>query len=192
MKKVGLIAFIILICALPSKLWSQTQKTDTANVDRYICIDRADMETYCPGLLSDLEKKYGPTLGVNPKVKSASKIAGLSLEVGTAVNDALSSLTNRTEQIAKTNAGKLTLYMIAYKIMGKSLVRLTVGIPILLLFIFLFIAWWAKIGVPQIIPKKTNTAGEFTTELKHANIGEQLLWGCIFLVAIWIIIAIIV
>lgn len=192
MKKIGLIIFFVLTCVLPDKLWSQTQKSDTASSDRYICIDRSDMETYCPGLLSDLEKKYGPTLGVNPKIKSASKIANLSLEVGTAVNDALSSLTNRTEQIAKTNAGKMTLYMIAYKIMGKSLVRLVVGIPILLLFIFLFIAWWSKVGVPQIIPKKTNTAGEFTTELKYANIGEQLLWACIFLIAIWIIIAVIV
>jgi hypothetical protein len=116
----------------------------------------------------------------------------LSREIGTAVNDALTSLTNRSEQIAKTDAGKFTLTMIAYKVMGKALIRLLFGLPILILVFFLFAKWWGRIGVPQFnLKKRKDNENIFDCELEYPSTGQQVVWGPIFLFVMMIILLVI-
>lgn len=172
MKKIFFILLFLAAAIMPQKSWCQ-------QTDRFIRLYRSDMETYCPGLLSDLEKKYGPSLGVNPERKSTSQVIGVSREIGTAMNEALSSITKRTEQVANTGVGRFTLYMIAYKIMGKTVLKLLIGLPVLLIFMFLFIRWWKKIGIPTF-DKKLLNENTYKYTLVYPILWEQVLWACIF------------
>ena len=187
MKKTLFLFSLLLVTILPTAISRAQSKTAVDTTDQYICVYRADMEKYCPGLLLDLEKRYGPNLGVNPESSSATHIAGMSREIGTAINESLESITNRSEQIAQTSVGKFTLTVIAYKVMGKSIVKLLVGLPILILILIIFIKWWAKIGVPYLRykPQKENP-NQYNCEIVYPGIGEQLLWGLVFLGVIWI------
>ncbi|MFA4942056.1 MAG: hypothetical protein WC564_00240 [Patescibacteria group bacterium] len=140
--------------AQENKTNNQNSANQTVAVDKYICLSRADMEIYCPGLLMDLEKKYGKNLGVNPQVKTADKVVGISREIGIAMNEALTAITKHSEQLAHTNVGMFTLAMVAWKIMGRDFTGLLFGIPILFILFYMFRHYWSKNGVPFLKEKK--------------------------------------
>lgn len=72
-------------------------------------------------------------------VEQAGEWVGLGKEIGSAVDGALSALTERTDQFAKTDVGKFTMFLVAYKVIGTDLIQAVVGIPLFLVVIIMFI-----------------------------------------------------
>lgn len=69
--------------------------------------------------------------------ETASKFVGLGREVGEAVNSGLSALTHHIDTISNTKVGKLTMFLIAYKVIGADVIQFVVGVPLLMItFIF--------------------------------------------------------
>ncbi len=76
---------------------------------------------------------------IDQKIATYGKWVGLGKEVGEAVNGSLSALTTQADTFAKTGVGKFTMFMVAYKVLGNDLLGVLIGIPLMILFTFLFI-----------------------------------------------------
>jgi hypothetical protein len=79
-------------------------------------------------------------------VKQASEWVGLGKEIGSAVDGSLGALTNRAEEFANTKVGIMTMYLVAYKVLGNDaigilnhFIRILVGVPVLIVGIILWI-----------------------------------------------------
>ena len=84
-------------------------------------------------------------------VVKANEWVDFGKNVGTAMDAGLSSLTENANKFAKTDAGKFTMGVIAWKVAGREAVELTnravrivVGIPVLIAVNFLFIWFYRR------------------------------------------------
>lgn len=59
---------------------------------------------------------------IEGKVKAYGWAAGLGKEIGEGVNESLKAITERTAEFAKTDVGKFTMFIVAWKIIGKDAV----------------------------------------------------------------------
>ncbi len=85
-------------------------------------------------ILTDNQKT---TIAVKQNVGIISQYTGLGKEVGVAVNEGLSAITTQANNFANTKVGTWTMWIITYKIIGKDILRIVIGIP--LFFIVLFV-----------------------------------------------------
>jgi hypothetical protein len=69
------------------------------------------------------------------KMETYGEWVGVGNEVGVAVREALLGVVDVADKFGGTDVGKFTLVMVAWKVMGKDLIRIIIG----LLFIFLYL-----------------------------------------------------
>lgn len=62
------------------------------------------------------------------KLDTYGKWVGVGGEIGTAVKEGLTAVVDVSDKFTKTDVGKFTLIMIAWKVMGEDVVGLVVGI----------------------------------------------------------------
>jgi len=70
-----------------------------------------------------------------------SKFVGIGKEIGTAVNESLKAITVNVNEFANTKAGQVTVYLVAWQIAGRDIMRVTIGI--LFFFIVSAILCWS-------------------------------------------------
>ena len=68
-----------------------------------------------------------------------SKWTEIGKGIGAATKEGLSAVTEETNKFANTKVGLFTMIMIAYKIIGKDLIQLIIGAPLLITITVLFI-----------------------------------------------------
>jgi len=104
--------FIVSCC--PS---ANAQTTTKPSPEQYLTADQ--LSKYQSDLkVAELEKKlqtYGNWVGVGG-------------EIGIAVKEGLSAVVDVSEQFSKTDVGKFTMIMIAWKVMGKDVVKIFIGL----------------------------------------------------------------
>lgn len=61
------------------------------------------------------------------KIENVGKWVGLGKEIGTAMKEGLGALTDETNKLSKTGVGKFTMFLIAYKVIGKDLIGYIFG-----------------------------------------------------------------
>jgi len=124
MKKV-IVFFMFVMLAVVSNAQSQTVNVP---VDQLTPTQLLKIQS--DAKIAELEKKlqtYGNWVGVGG-------------EIGTAVKEGLSAVVDVADKFGKTDVGKFTMIMIAYKVMGKDFIRIIIGLLFFLVFsTFLFI-----------------------------------------------------
>ena len=92
-----------------------------------VTLTKEQMDKLGPEAKSQIE-----ALQVEQKVtgtaETAGKWIGLGKEVGIAFNETAKSLALTASEFAKTDLGKFTMFLIAYKIIGTDIIQLVVGI----------------------------------------------------------------
>lgn len=84
------------------------------------------------------------------KLETYGKWVGVGGEIGNAVKESLNSVVDVADKFGKTDVGKFTLIMVAWKIIGKDAVRIFLG-----LLFYLSITWiFMKIYKNTYMPKK--------------------------------------
>lgn len=73
------------------------------------------------------------------KLEQYGKWVGVGGEVGQAVREGLEAVVDVADKAGDTNVGKFTMYLIAWKVIGKDLIRIILGIIFAFIFtIFIF------------------------------------------------------
>lgn len=73
---------------------------------------------------------------LDEKLETYSKFAGVGKEVGVAVREGLTAVVDVSEKFGKTDVGKYTMILIAWKVVGSEAVKIVIGILFLIIFNF--------------------------------------------------------
>jgi hypothetical protein len=76
-------------------------------------------------------------VAIETQAKSYSTTAGYGKEIGIAVRDGLTAIKDVTLELSKTDVGKVTMYLIVWKVAGKDIIRLSLGIILIFISIIL-------------------------------------------------------
>jgi hypothetical protein len=87
---------------------------------------------------------------IQKKMEHYGNWVGIGGEIGQAVNEGLLSVVEVSDKFGKTDIGKFTLVMIAWKIMGKDVIRIILG----LIFIVVIMMIILKVYKNTYSPKK--------------------------------------
>ena len=112
-------------------------------------------------------------------VEQAGEWVGLGKEIGSAVDGALSALTERTDQFAKTDVGKFTMFLVAYKVIGTDLIQAAVGIPLFLVIVVIFI-WLTRRNCMcrrYLKRKEVDKDGKVTREWGETDPSSDTQWA---------------
>lgn len=75
-------------------------------------------------------------------VETISKWAGMGEEIGLAIEGGLNAVVDVSEKFGNTDVGMFTMAMIAWKIMGKDVVRIGLGLILaIIVTVVVFISW---------------------------------------------------
>lgn len=87
------------------------------------------------------------------KMEQYGKWVGVGGEVGGVVKEALNAVVDVTDKFSKTNVGEFTLLMVAWKVMGKDLIRILLGI----VFFIIMVITLRRIYINGFIDKRVMT-----------------------------------
>lgn len=141
----------------------------TTNAEETIMVRRSDLP---PQVLKDLEERQA-LASMSQRIEAYGKWVGIGKEVGSAVNDSLSAITTQADNFAKTGVGKFTMFIVAYKVLGKDLVGMTIGIPLLGVWITLFVCFWRRLYVPHKVLDRIEDKKKFYKIIQPALQGED-------------------
>jgi hypothetical protein len=91
-------------------------------------------------------RKYVSSEGLN-QAKSSSAISpylGMGREIGEAVKGGLESVVDVSNRFADTPVGKFTLFMVAWKVIGRDLLGVVLGLPLYILGICLWVSFMRR------------------------------------------------
>lgn len=89
---------------------------------------------------------------VEEQVETISKYAGLGREVGEAINGGLSAVTTHTAAFAKTEVGQFTMFIIAWKVLGKDVLGFLIAVPLLVFATAYFsFAYWRDCMTRRVV-----------------------------------------
>lgn len=127
--------FVLMIAVMPTQAQTTKQVGDPTS---YMTPDQ--LAKYHSDIkVAELEKKlqtYGNWVGVGG-------------EVGIAVKEGLSAVVDVADQFGKTDVGKFTLVMVAWKVMGKDVIRIILGLVFLVIITWLFVKVYKNTYVPK-------------------------------------------
>lgn len=104
--------------------------SQTATDNRII----VDKSLLTPDQIATLNAKEA-TQQVIDQVSTYSKVAGIGKEIGIAVKDGLTAVVEVADKFGGTNVGKFTMTMIAWKIIGKDVLRIAIGLVFLIIYV---------------------------------------------------------
>lgn len=127
MKKILFLSIMALMVA--SVINAQSTQTQTVSVPVDQLTTTQLLKIQSDAKVAELEKKlqmYGNWVGVGG-------------EIGTAVKEGLTAVVDVADKFGSTNVGKFTLVMVAWKVMGKDIIRIFLGLLfITMLTVFMF------------------------------------------------------
>ena len=118
-----------------------------------------DISKLSPELLKEVEKQQA-TKAITEDLQQYGEWAGMGQEIGIAIKGGLSAITDEVAKVADTKVGKLTMFIIAWKVIGDDVKNLIIGplMLILLTMIYLYLRWkWY--GIKKIKIKDAVTKG---------------------------------
>jgi hypothetical protein len=94
--------------------------------------------------------------------ENVSAWAGVGKEVGEAVNSSMKAISEQTNSFANTKAGKITIYLLIWKLFGNQAVHLTGGFLLMLIFLPLWIWSYRKTCLDRSIRTGKDTYQVFS------------------------------
>lgn len=143
--------------------------------------------------LVTVKKKFVSQAGVSESVAaqntaSVSSYIGLGKEVGTAVKEGLTALTDEADRFSKTKPGEFVMMIIAFKVIGKPLMGFVVGMFLLIIGLPL---WWityrkncfdTKYMSREVVDKEGKVTRDYQIKDRNASDGEHFLYYLFLLV----------
>lgn len=124
------------------------------------------------------------------KLDTYGSWVGVGGEIGTAVKEGLTAVVDVSEKFSKTDVGKFTLVMIAWKVMGQDAVGLIVGLLFFLTTVTLVTLFFKRITRTRKVLIKDSGWFKYPKEYKviESDItGEALAWTYVVYIAVLLI-----
>ena len=87
------------------------------------------------------------------KVKTYGEWAGMGKEIGIAVKEGLTAVVDVSEKFSETKVGEFTMYLIAWKVVGKDFVRIFLGLMFAVVMTILIFKSLRRLYPRRIITK---------------------------------------
>jgi hypothetical protein len=129
-----------LLCFLFLQTSSQTETNQPKNTTDKIMVDPNDLD---PATLAKVKAKQTEE-ELKAKINTYGNWVGIGKEVGVAVDEGLTAVTKHATAIADTRIGKVTMFIIAYKVIGKEIVQIICGVTLWFILTIIFIISFFK------------------------------------------------
>jgi hypothetical protein len=111
------------------------------------------------------------------KLEVYGKWVGVGGEIGTAIDEGLNAVVDVADKFGKTDVGKFTLVMIAWKIIGKDIIRIVLGLLFFTAVTWLFVRVYRNSYQPKKVPKvRVPLFKRFTTLVEYEIIYPEDNW----------------
>ena len=110
-----------------------------------------------------------------------SEYTAMAEAFGIAIGKGLGAITHNVEQFSQTSAGKLTICIIGYKLIGKDILRVIIGFGIMVMSVLTIIIFWYKSCIPHRYVIKNDDKGkaiqwEVTPSGSYVNTEANMFW----------------
>lgn len=139
MKKI--IVFLILLC-VGSLGFSQSTCSTPANIQS---VDMALLSPTAQAEIANAQKLQVQTQQVTNTLTTAGEWAGMGKEIGIAVKEGLSALGSEVDKVSKTDAGRFTMFVISWKVLGDDAKQIILGPILWLILTCIFFYLWRLI-----------------------------------------------
>src|SRR5690554_4850095 len=130
MKQFITIFTLLLVALMPVQGFSQ----ETTQKPELITVNPNDLD---PATLAKIKAKQAET-EFKAKVESYGTWVGIGKEVGVAVDEGLTAVTKHATAIADTKLGKVTMFIIAYKVIGQDIIQILLGLILWIILTIIF------------------------------------------------------
>ena len=190
MKKILILSLIIVAFIAACCPNANAQNSQSVNPNEKITINASELT---PEQLIKI-KTDAANVELQKKLDTYGKWVGVGGEVGNAVKESLNAVVDVADKFGKTDVGKFTMIMVAWKIVGHDILRILLGI----LFFFTLCYFIFKIHRRTLTSRKIiiENPGWFKYPKKYQIItpiadGDDAIWltvvlWIVFLVGIWI------
>ena len=146
MKKIiGLLSIMMLFIAFNVQAQTQTPPTPNPNDPTTYLTEEGRIQWRNDLMMKEWERK----------LETYGKWVGVGGEIGNAMREALEALGDFSE----TEIGKFTMYLVAWKVIGKDLVRIVLGLIFIAIFTWLIIFSFKRTCIERRILVKNSNPG---------------------------------
>ena len=141
-KLLGLLAIMTLtVLVFAPQTYAQTSTTTTTQ--------STGVAKIIPQITTIDGKQYIAVSDIDNYLLMNNQKIGWGREIGEMVKEALMSVVEVAQKFSDTNVGKFTMVMVAWKVMGKELVGIILGLLFFFLFTFLLIWLYKRLIVAR-------------------------------------------
>ena len=155
MKKVLFV--LTLIALLVAACCPNVQAQTNYATDDRIVVNASDLT---PDQLAKLKAEAELEL-MEKKLKTYGDWVGVGGEIGEAIDQGLRAVVEVAGEFGETDVGKFTLVMIAWKVMGRDVVKILLGLVFIAMFTWLLIYSFRRTCVERRIITKRHNPGLF-------------------------------
>ncbi len=135
---------------------------------------------------------------LSKKLETYGNWVGVGGEIGQAVKDGLTAVVDVADKFGNTNVGRFTMVMVAWKVMGKDIIQILLGLLFFITFVTTLILIFRRIVLPrkflEVNPGLFKYPKQYkivTTELDSEGVTiVTVVFVIAFLLSIWITYAI--
>lgn len=124
MKKIFLLSVLTMFVMSVLTASAQNQNGNNSIKQEQLVVNASDLT---PQQLLKIKSDQMLELQKN-KIESYGSWVGVGGEIGTAVREGLTGVVDVSDKFGKTDVGKFTLVMVAWKVMGKDIIRIIIGL----------------------------------------------------------------
>lgn len=194
MKKILGISFVVLLIALlsaccPKSSVAQNTQSDLVTVDMSALSPeakkavQAQLDLQKAALEREAQSKY-----IENEIETYAEWAGKGKEIGTAVSEGLNAVKDVTLELAESDVGKVTIWLIVWKVAGKDFVQIIVGLIVFIVSSWVIISSYRRTFKRKVLvkggwrqPKEWETVHRADHYWPYPNAAAAVHW------AIWLI-----
>ena len=141
MKKIfGIFAIMTLLIAVSAPSTYAQVTSDKVTISKS---DLTPQQIASIEAQAQVDKANAEVAKLQKKLETYGDWVGVGGEIGSAVKEGLTAVVDVADKFGKTDVGKFTLVMVAWKVMGKDIVQITLGLLFFAVFTSVLI-WITK------------------------------------------------
>jgi hypothetical protein len=172
-----------------------TSMSYTQAQDSTISIKVSDLEKLVPGASVALKKATeveATEAALEKRIERYGSYVGVGKEIGIAVNSALEAVNDQVVKFSETKLGKITVFLVVWKVLYKDVLGIIIGIPLLLgwtaIFVWVMVYFFMKRKI-----KYTDKNGQVVEEIVDNDWNDNkwagiAVTGIGYVVIAWVIV----